>query len=158
MRATHIRARLHHSCFATMPTALSEFLRSDHSIRSRFLSLPECYRRFYSFLSLSWGIVADIDIESETYRCCGPSRFDISTMQRILCLRRLVATVNSQRSDLLLAISDDQLTTQPTQVHRNTQLPTGRCQWKWGCSNKSNRPCRKIFSSTVETLSTGLGG
>jgi hypothetical protein len=27
-------------------------------------------RRFYSFLSLSWGIVADIDIESEAFRTC----------------------------------------------------------------------------------------
>jgi hypothetical protein len=50
---------------------------------------PGAITSFYSFLSLSWAIVADIDIESETYRsCCGPSRFDISTVQRILCLRR----------------------------------------------------------------------
>ena len=44
---------------------------------------------FYSFLSLSWGIVADIDIESETFRsCCGTGRFEVSTIQRSLCLRR----------------------------------------------------------------------
>lgn len=43
---------------------------------------------FYAFLSLSWAIVADIDIESEIYRCCGPARFDIATIQRILCMRR----------------------------------------------------------------------
>ena len=34
-------------------------------------SSPQVPQTFYSFLSLSWAIVADIDIESETYRCCG---------------------------------------------------------------------------------------
>jgi hypothetical protein len=29
----------------------------------------------WSFLSLEWALVADIDIESEQCRCCGPDRF-----------------------------------------------------------------------------------
>ena len=51
-------------------------------------SSPQVPQTFYSFLSLSWAIVADIDIESEAYRCCGPARFEVSTVQRILCMRR----------------------------------------------------------------------
>eukprot|EP01047_Picozoa_sp_COSAG01_P030838 COSAG01_NODE_2163_length_8260_cov_7.415268_3_plen_329_part_00 len=81
---------------------------------------PQVQTPCYSFLSLSWGIVADIgacpllwpaaraqrkaagrraclsstrplsaDIESERWRrCCGTARFEVSTIQRILCLRR----------------------------------------------------------------------
>ena len=31
----------------------------------------------YSFMSVAWGIVADVDIESEACRACGPCRFDM---------------------------------------------------------------------------------
>ena len=31
----------------------------------------------YSFLSVFWALIADIDIESETCRCCGACRFDL---------------------------------------------------------------------------------
>ena len=40
-----------------------------------------------SFLSLEWGVIADVDIESERYRCCGATRFIVSTVERICCLR-----------------------------------------------------------------------
>ena len=41
----------------------------------------------YGFLSISWGIIADIDIESEKYRAIGPLRFQVGAVQRILNLR-----------------------------------------------------------------------
>lgn len=44
--------------------------------------------RFFSVLMLAWGLVADIDIESEKYRWMGSSRLDFYGLVRVLHLRR----------------------------------------------------------------------
>ncbi|CAK9272818.1 unnamed protein product [Sphagnum jensenii] len=44
--------------------------------------------RFHSILMLSWGLVADVDFESEKYRWMGRFRFDFQTLIRIVNLRR----------------------------------------------------------------------
>ena len=41
----------------------------------------------YAFLSVTWGMVADVDIESEKYRRLGETRFLIGTISKILGLR-----------------------------------------------------------------------
>uniref|UniRef100_A0A3Q4G9U3 sphingosine kinase n=1 Tax=Neolamprologus brichardi TaxID=32507 RepID=A0A3Q4G9U3_NEOBR len=43
--------------------------------------------RLFSFLSLAWGFVADVDIESEKYRHFGTVRFTIGTLVRLASLR-----------------------------------------------------------------------
>ncbi|KAJ1911824.1 hypothetical protein H4219_005816 [Mycoemilia scoparia] len=42
----------------------------------------------YCFLSVTWGIIADIDIESERLRWAGPARFDLYGLLRLLKLRK----------------------------------------------------------------------
>lgn len=37
-----------------------------------------------SFLSLEWAFIADLDLESERYRCLGDMRFTVGALQRIL--------------------------------------------------------------------------
>ncbi|KAA8519864.1 hypothetical protein F0562_014046 [Nyssa sinensis] len=44
--------------------------------------------RFFSLLMLAWGLVADIDIESEKYRWMGSARIDFYALQRIFHLRK----------------------------------------------------------------------
>ncbi|OIT40233.1 PREDICTED: sphingosine kinase 1-like isoform X1 [Nicotiana attenuata] len=44
--------------------------------------------RFFSVLMLAWGLIADIDIESEKYRWMGSARIDYYAIQRIFRLRR----------------------------------------------------------------------
>ncbi|XP_028795382.1 sphingosine kinase 1 isoform X2 [Neltuma alba] len=44
--------------------------------------------RFFSVLMLAWGLVADIDIESEKYRWMGSARFGFYALNRILHLRQ----------------------------------------------------------------------
>ena len=44
-------------------------------------------QRFFSFLSLTWGIISDIDIESERLRLLGNARFTAGAVSRILALR-----------------------------------------------------------------------
>lgn len=41
----------------------------------------------YSFLSIGWGFLADIDIESEKLRAIGSQRFSIWSVARLLGLR-----------------------------------------------------------------------
>ena len=41
----------------------------------------------YGFLSVTWGLTSDVDIESEKYRRLGKVRFTIGAIQRILGLR-----------------------------------------------------------------------
>ncbi|XP_063080334.1 sphingosine kinase 1-like isoform X2 [Engraulis encrasicolus] len=45
------------------------------------------HRRLFSFLSLAWGFVADVDIESERYRQAGAVRFLLGTLVRLASLR-----------------------------------------------------------------------
>ncbi|CAL8270719.1 unnamed protein product [Lota lota] len=44
-------------------------------------------RRLFSFLSLAWGFVADVDIDSEKYRHVGAVRFLMGTLVRLASLR-----------------------------------------------------------------------
>uniref|UniRef100_A0A0E0I2D4 DAGKc domain-containing protein n=1 Tax=Oryza nivara TaxID=4536 RepID=A0A0E0I2D4_ORYNI len=44
--------------------------------------------RFFSVLMLTWGLVADIDIESEKYRWMGSARLDFYSLLRVVSLRR----------------------------------------------------------------------
>ena len=45
-------------------------------------------RPLHALLSLSWALVADIDIESEALRCLGGSRFTVQALVRCAALRR----------------------------------------------------------------------
>ena len=40
-------------------------------------------RRLYSFLSVGWGLIADVDIESERYRSWGNARFALMALVKI---------------------------------------------------------------------------
>ncbi|CAI0468390.1 unnamed protein product [Linum tenue] len=44
--------------------------------------------KYYSVLMLAWGLVADVDIESEKYRWMGSSRIDFYALQRLFGLRQ----------------------------------------------------------------------
>lgn len=42
----------------------------------------------FGFLSISWAIITQIDIESERCRCCGSARFTFAGLLAICCLKR----------------------------------------------------------------------
>ncbi|CAL9693796.1 unnamed protein product [Knipowitschia caucasica] len=44
-------------------------------------------QRLFSFLSIAWGFVADVDVDSEKYRHVGPIRFLMGTLVRLATLR-----------------------------------------------------------------------
>ena len=51
-------------------------------------SVRSAQEKFYSFLSFEWALIANIDIESEQFRCLGGARFTFSAIKRILCSRQ----------------------------------------------------------------------
>lgn len=48
---------------------------------------PPIPKRLFSFLSVAWGFVSDVDIESERYRGLGSARFTLGTLVRLASLR-----------------------------------------------------------------------
>ncbi|ODM97758.1 Sphingosine kinase 1 [Orchesella cincta] len=51
-------------------------------------------RKIYSFLSVGWGLLADIDVESEVLRAIGESRFTIWSFLRLAKLRHYKAQLS----------------------------------------------------------------
>ncbi|KAI4299290.1 hypothetical protein L6164_032762 [Bauhinia variegata] len=49
--------------------------------------------RFFSVLMLAWGLIADIDIESEKFRWMGSARMDVYALNRIFHLRQYTGSV-----------------------------------------------------------------
>ncbi|XP_075523171.1 sphingosine kinase 2-like isoform X3 [Primulina tabacum] len=56
-------------------------------------TLSQGNTKFFSVLMLAWGLVADIDIESEKYRWMGSARLDVYAVQRIFGLRKYNGSV-----------------------------------------------------------------
>ncbi|KAJ9563095.1 hypothetical protein OSB04_008255 [Centaurea solstitialis] len=50
--------------------------------------------RFFSVLMLAWGLIADIDIESEKYRWMGSARINFYALKRILRLREYNGSIS----------------------------------------------------------------
>jgi len=46
-------------------------------------------QRLYSFLSVGWGLISDVDIESEKYRSMGNARFTLMAIFKIASLYSL---------------------------------------------------------------------
>lgn len=60
---------------------------SPSSASSNQNGRPSSPKRLYSFLSVAWGFVSDVDIESERYRGLGSARFTLGTLVRLASLR-----------------------------------------------------------------------
>ncbi|KAK7112373.1 sphingosine kinase 2-like [Littorina saxatilis] len=70
------------------PVLHSTFVLIKHRVVPMDLVLVQTpSQQLYSFLSVTWGIVADIDYESEKYRNLGEARFTVGAIKRIVNLR-----------------------------------------------------------------------
>lgn len=92
--------------------------------------------RLFSFLSLAWGFVADVDIESEKYRHVGAARFTLGTLVRLASLR-----VYKGKLAYLPA----------TEEHNNEEV--SRKNMTWRCNNQASSryrlsPCHTAVQNT----------
>lgn len=83
-------------------------------IRGNLLDLDICSvvtptEKMYAFLSVTWGMVSDVDIESEKYRCLGETRFLIGTIAKIIGLRRYRGRISYLPVDHFLHDGEDNL-------------------------------------------------
>lgn len=68
--------------------ASAAFAIAKGKVRSLDLAIAQQNgRRFSAFLSLAWGLISDVDIESDKIRFLGPIRTDLYALIRILSLR-----------------------------------------------------------------------
>lgn len=65
-------------------------------------------KQYTSFLTFSWGIIAEIDIESERIHWMGSSRFDVWAVVRVLLLRKYRAKLSytTNTTDAVAAVSE----------------------------------------------------
>ncbi|KAK5865887.1 hypothetical protein PBY51_020122 [Eleginops maclovinus] len=96
--------------------------------------------RLFSFLSLAWGFVADVDIESEKYRHAGAARFTVGTLVRLASLR-----VYKGRLAYLPAAKDNREENPPL-PHCNHQAPLSRDP---PCQNSFHNSCHSNNSLKV---------
>ncbi|XP_068177835.1 sphingosine kinase 1-like [Antennarius striatus] len=80
--------------------------------------------RLFSFLSLAWGFVADVDIESEKYRHVGAARFTLGTLVRLVSLRIYKGKLS------YLPVTEDSVSseglTNNVTLRCNNQAPSGQ--------------------------------
>ncbi|PPS00723.1 hypothetical protein GOBAR_AA19943 [Gossypium barbadense] len=70
-----------------MPFLLLSEVNTGYKHSLDVATISQGKTRFFSVLMLAWGLIADIDIESEKYRWMGSARLDFYAIQRIFYLR-----------------------------------------------------------------------
>ncbi|XP_042377771.1 sphingosine kinase 1-like [Zingiber officinale] len=71
----------------TVPNATFTIIRG-HRRALDVATILQNEKKSFNVLSLTWGLVADIDIESERYRWMGSARMDLYALFRVLNLRK----------------------------------------------------------------------
>lgn len=63
----------------------STFVILKHRVQPMDLVVVDCMDgRKYSFLSVTWGLIADVDIESERFRALGNARFTVGALAKVI--------------------------------------------------------------------------
>ncbi|XP_019215214.1 sphingosine kinase 1 [Oreochromis niloticus] len=96
--------------------------------------------RLFSFLSLAWGFVADVDIESEKYRHFGAVRFTIGTLVRLASLR-----VYKGRLAYLPATKDHNTAARDSSFHNS-------------CHSNNSLKVRRVESTPSRSATKALPG
>ncbi|KAH8234779.1 hypothetical protein KR032_003156 [Drosophila birchii] len=97
-------------------------------------------RSVYSFLSIGWGLISDVDIESERIRMLGYQRFTVWTLYRLVNLR----TYNGRISYLLTEQEDS-----PVSGYGNQR---NRMQGSRSCSSHIDKQAPSLHHSSTEYL------
>lgn len=69
----------------TLPAALAAV--RNHEAPMDLVRVETTSQILFSFLSIGWGFVSDVDIESETLRVLGGQRFTVWTMAKLVGLK-----------------------------------------------------------------------
>lgn len=98
----------------------------------------------YGFLSMGYGMISDIDLESESMRYLGNARFTVAALARICCVRRYEASM-----ELLVEAGSGV-------DNSHSQSATSKCKWKEdGCENCSSHRDRDGVGRMHSSAHTG---
>lgn len=98
------------------------------------------HRSVYSFLSIGWGLISDVDIESERIRLLGYQRFTVWTLYRLVNLR----TYHGRISYLLTEQEDSPVQGYASQRHR--------MQGSRSCNTHIDKLAPSLHHSSTEYL------
>jgi len=87
MACVDVIVYMHSEPYLEKPVLHSAFLIAKHTVLPMdLIAVDTCTgKRLYSFLSVNWGIIADVDSESERFRSLGNTRFAVGAVIRIAC-------------------------------------------------------------------------
>uniref|UniRef100_A0A3P9HZZ2 sphingosine kinase n=1 Tax=Oryzias latipes TaxID=8090 RepID=A0A3P9HZZ2_ORYLA len=115
-------------------------------------SHPAAPRRVFSFLSVAWGFVSDVDIESERYRGLGSARFTLGTLVRIASLRSYKGRLSFLPPSVVPSSSDG--TTPPPRRPLSRSITEGL---EGFCRLPIHRTCSDMGISEQRSLRRGEG-
>ena len=108
--------------------------------------------KYLSFLSLSWGIVADVDLESDVFRALGSLRFDVYAVWRMISLRKYRARLSYLPEGVDSGAETDDDPTKPVPDGWVTIEDTFQCFWALQTSHAS----QGMHTSPGSTMDDGL--
>ncbi|KAL6110247.1 sphk1 [Pungitius sinensis] len=128
--------------------------------------------RLFSFLSMAWGFVADVDIESEKYRHAGAARFTVGTLVRLASLRvyrgRLaylpaseddLSQVEGSRNDVTLRCSGQASSSSSSSSSSDPSRASPRLNtFHNSCHSNNSRKARRKEGAPCRSASGALGG
>lgn len=118
------RSIAHHCSEPYVPTILPSILAmvKNKCCSMDLIRVETTAQIMYSFLSVGWGLISDIDIESEKLRMLGGQRFTIWSVARLIGLRSYAGKLYYLPSDVPLSHSYDNI--KSNNIGSNTDLPS----------------------------------
>ncbi|CAF3529440.1 unnamed protein product [Adineta steineri] len=118
-------------------------------------------QRLFSFLCIEWGIIADVDCESEKYRFLGETRFTVEAVKRILRPRvynGYIDYIPYSDNDYTVNTNHITPTTTTAQLHHhllpmNESIPTDSNTTKW---LRINGPFAHVLITSKASISKDI--
>ncbi|CAH0546239.1 unnamed protein product [Brassicogethes aeneus] len=145
----------------TLPSALAA-VRTNHTTMD-LVRIETTSQIMFSFLSVGWGLLSDIDIESERLRILGGQRFTVWSLARLIGLRTYNgklwyipagAPVSPPKSNLNNTSMSSNLDL-PTEVHLETDAGRPRVDSWYSANSKKSAYFSATGSSYQSTADSG---
>lgn len=108
-------------------------------------------RPVYSFLSLEWALLGDIDMNSEFLRCLGGLRFEVYTVWRLIKMKRYRARITYSKIESQMPPLGTDLFANPNYVTvEDTFLNTIFCTIPYISDKFKIAPCVKIEEKLID--------
>ncbi|UJR26738.1 hypothetical protein I4U23_008053 [Adineta vaga] len=115
-------------------------------------------QRLFSFLCVEWGIIADVDCDSEKYRFLGEARFTVEAVKRILQPRvynGYIDYIPYESAETAVDSDQSPLNRSTTEFHRhlvpfNEVIPTDSTTTKW---RRINGPFAHVLITSKASIS-----